>query len=156
MSKLSADTIHHLFERINSKTVNFHENFTRHKECRHVYKHLFPQIMRLIDMHRRDPIAFHITRLYAQIRGAALQLASLNYVPQNIFVYWPRRGPSHHCEIKASRASDASIGASFALPEMSDDDEGSGKSNQLISDSLGLGKCRLNVATEEDDDDSET
>jgi len=63
-----------------------------------VYKHLFPQIMRLIHLHRRDPIGFDISRLYAQIRGAALELAKFEYLPQEIFIYWPRKSPTQHRE----------------------------------------------------------
>ena len=88
-------------------------------------------------MHHRDPIAFDISRVYAQIRGAALQLPKLNYIPQEIFVYWPCKGPSQHRESKIKRADDVFNDPSFCLPDLSDDEEVDDESQVLQNTSAG-------------------
>jgi len=78
--------------------------------------------MKKIHEHRQNPIAYDQTMLYQDIRGLGAQLAELNYSPQKIFVYWPRKGANQSRETKTTRASDFSNNAEYAIPALSDNE----------------------------------
>jgi len=119
---MNGDYINQLFDKINSRTVNFHESLSRSPECRQVYRYIFPHLMKKIHQHRQNPIAYHQTMLYQDIRGIGAQLTQLNYNPQQIFVYWPRKGVVQSRETKTTRASDFLNVAEYTIPGLSDNE----------------------------------
>lgn len=89
--------------------------------------------MKLIHLHRCDPVEFDLKTTYAHIRGAGLRLTSLGYHPHEIFVFWPRKAPTQHRESKAVRALDLSKDDSYNPPDLSEGEETDG-SGELDDD----------------------
>ena len=87
------------------------------------------------------------------MRRSVARHCKFEYLPQEIFVYWPRKSPTQHRETKATRADDVSEDPSFTLPDLSDDDD----EEDIGSRARGGGKriaINSNSIVIPDDDDS--
>jgi len=60
----------------------------------------------------------------ACIRGEAAQLVQFSYNQGEIFVFWPRRGPSQRRERKRIPQVEVSKTSAFRVPELLDDEGG--------------------------------
>jgi len=85
----------------------------------------------MLHIHRCRPMEFTQEKCNAYIRGAAAQLIQFNYTPREIFVFWPRKGPSKR--EKRVRRVDVSQDPAFKVPELSDDE--GGDSDQISDES---------------------
>jgi hypothetical protein len=120
---MSVSLIDQLFRKINSRTVDFQASLASSPQCRQVYRHLFPQLMRLLHIHRTNPAELSREQCYSKVRSLGVQLEELNYDPRKILVFRPRNGPSQHRQHKKPRFQDLSKDPAYKLPDLSDNEE---------------------------------
>jgi hypothetical protein len=119
--------IDQLFKNVNSKTVNFYESLQKYPKCRQIYKLSFPVIMKELHLLHTKPLENKQEDAFAKIRGAALNLVTLNYRAKDIFVFYKRTAPNQHRQRNKVRATDVSADPDYAIPDLSNEEPEEGE-----------------------------